>query len=164
PQFYRARTHSAQLQQQHGKDPSATSNTAPARAQHIIGEAAIHHRGIIIIIVIIIVIIIAVTPSPLSQGTAQQQHYRRVIAIAVWAESSSKRCSARQHRGPHILAASAGRVHHAVALPPVNVQGDDIVYTHTVAHTKRELRISSIDDRGNNIDGPDRLATIDTHR
>ena len=25
----------------------------------------------------------------------------------------------------------------AVALPPVNVQGDESVYTHTAAHTKR---------------------------
>ena len=32
----------------------------------------------------------------------------------------------------------------AVALPPVNVQGDDSVYTHTVAHTKR-AKNSTID-------------------
>uniref|UniRef100_A0A0E4G8Y4 Uncharacterized protein n=1 Tax=Anopheles gambiae TaxID=7165 RepID=A0A0E4G8Y4_ANOGA len=89
----------------------------------------LHHRCIIIIIVIIIVIITA-------QGAAQQQHHRRIIAIAVWPESSSKRCSAHQHRGPHILAASAGRVHHAgiplveyprVGSSPSVLKGGDVV-------------------------------------
>uniref|UniRef100_A0A8W7NZD7 Uncharacterized protein n=1 Tax=Anopheles coluzzii TaxID=1518534 RepID=A0A8W7NZD7_ANOCL len=44
PQLHRARTHSAQLQQQHGKDPSATSNTARLELSNIIGEAAIPPR------------------------------------------------------------------------------------------------------------------------
>uniref|UniRef100_A0A182U7B8 Uncharacterized protein n=1 Tax=Anopheles melas TaxID=34690 RepID=A0A182U7B8_9DIPT len=36
-QLHRAWTHSAQLQQQHGKDPSATSNTA--RLEHVLSSA-----------------------------------------------------------------------------------------------------------------------------